>query len=372
MIEKLVVLDVKPGAHMESQSGIQTINPRIYGRLEDPTPSRKVAYVMIHPANNFMGHYLLEPLRNRGRAILALNSRYIGNDTMLLMERAIQDLGAGVTFLRGPGFEKIVLVGNSGGGSLVALYQQQAEKLTIRTTPDGRPIDLHKADFPPADAIALLCAHPGRAITLTDMIDPSVCNEDDVTDIDPALDMYDRRNGPPYDAAWIATYRAAQHARNQRLTDRVVARLAELDANPESPLHDEPMLVQRTMADPRNLDLSIDSNDRKIGSIWGDARAINYVANGTARFSTLRSFLSQWSLQYSRADGPRCLADTSVPVLNMDYTADQIVFPSQIADWSAAAAGRYTDVKIRHVGHYPQSNLASVNEIADKLVEWGG
>ena len=347
-------------------------NPRIYGRLEDPTSSRKVAYLVIHPTNNFMGHYLLEPMRDRGRAILALNTRYLGTDTMLLMERAIQDLGAGVRFLREQGFKKIVLLANSGGGSLSALYQQQAEKLTITTTPDGRPIDLHPLDLPPADAIALLCAHPGRACTLTDMIDPSVIDDNELSQVERSLDLYNSRNGPTYAADCLAAYRAAQRARKQRLTDRVITRLAELDANPESPLRDEPLLVQRTMADPGNLDLSIDTNDRKLGSIWGDPRAINYAANGTARYSTLRSFLSQWSVQYSRADGPRCLAQTSVPVLNIDYTADQIVFPSQIADWSAAATGRCTEIKIRNDSHYPQSNPAAVSEIVDKLIEWGG
>lgn len=373
MTATLLALEVKQGAHMESQSGIQMSNPRIYGRWEDPDPARReVAYVVIHPANNFMGHYLLEPLRGRDRAILALNTRYLGNDAMLLMERAIQDLGAGVRFLRQQGFRKVVLIGNSGGGSLVSFYQQQAEKLTVTATPDGRRIDLHPDDLPPANAIALLCAHPGRARTLAGMIDPAVLDENDPTRTDPDLDMFDPRNGPPYDREWLERYRAAQEARIRRLSQRAVEGIAAFDRDSSAAATDQALLVHRTMADPRNLDLSLDRNDRKPGSIWGDARLINYAPNGTARYSTFRSFLSQWSLDHSRADGPACLADTSVPVLNMDYTADQIVFPSGIADYSRAAAGRCTEIKIRNVGHYPQGDPQAVRQIADMLVEWGG
>ncbi len=96
MTSSLVMLDVAPGAALESLSGIQSHNPRIYGRIEYAGQSQDVAYLVIHPTNNFMGHYLMGPVRDRGRTILALNTRYLGNDTMLLMERAIQDLGAGV------------------------------------------------------------------------------------------------------------------------------------------------------------------------------------------------------------------------------------------------------------------------------------
>ena len=371
MLSRLVVLEVASGAQMESQSGIQTKNPRVYARWEEGSQRRDVVYIVAHPANNFMGHYLLEPLRARGRSILALNTRYSGNDTQLLMERAIQDLGAGVRFLREEGFKKVVLIGNSGGGSLATFYQQQAEKLTVTQTPDGRPIDLRPDDFPSVDAIALICAHPGRARTLTDMLDPAVIDEADPVRSDPELDMFDSARKAPFDRDWLKHYRASQEARNRRLSHYAVARLRQLAAS-GGPITDEPLCIHRTMADPRNLDLTLDTNDRKTGSIWGDARAINYGANGVARYSTLRSFLSQWSLDYSKADGPRCLADTTVPVLNMDYTADQIVFPSQIAEWSSAAKGGVSEVRIEGAEHYPQDDATMVGKIADILVEWGG
>ena len=123
---KLVALDVKPGGPGDSQSGLNLLHPRIWGRLADQGCGKELAFLVIHPSSNFHGHYLVGPLESRGCALLALNTRYAGNDTTLLMERCIQDLGAGVAFLRAQGYRKVVLIGNSGGGSLVSFYQSQA------------------------------------------------------------------------------------------------------------------------------------------------------------------------------------------------------------------------------------------------------
>ena len=87
----------------------------------------------MHPTSNFMGHYLIGPLADRGITCLGLNSRFAGNDTVLLMERVLQDLGAGVKFMRATlGCERVVLVGNSGGAALAAYYQAEAEQLHCR------------------------------------------------------------------------------------------------------------------------------------------------------------------------------------------------------------------------------------------------
>src|SRR5690349_10847662 len=95
---QLAVIDVKPGAALECQSGLQMLRPRIYGAFMAPPGAKKTACIVMHPTSNFMGHYLIGPLAARGICCMGLNSRYAGNDTVLLMERAIQDLGAGVQY----------------------------------------------------------------------------------------------------------------------------------------------------------------------------------------------------------------------------------------------------------------------------------
>lgn len=369
-IDQTVALSVKPGGFMESQSGIQRRAPKIFCRFVGSGDTSREAFVLVHPTSNFHNHYLIDPLVERGATVLLVNTRYVANDSMLLMERAIQDLGAGLAFLRNQGFESVTLIGNSGGGSLAAFYQEQAENLTIACTPDGRPIDLKPEELPPADRIALVCAHPGRAEQLLAKIDPVADDWSDPWREDPSLDMFDPRNGPPYDPQWLERYRAAQAKRLARIEDWVVGRIKELERTRFAESADEAFVIHRTQADPRLLDLSLDRNDRKVGTLQGDARQANFAANGLARFCTLRSFLSQWSPRYSRANGPRCLACTTVPVLVVNHTADQTTFPSQIENWMRAAGQRGVRYDLVGASHYADDQPELVTQLADVLVRW--
>lgn len=368
---QLVTIDVKPGSAGDSQSGLNLLAPKVFGRLAAEGCGKDVAFIVIHPSSNFLGHYLLGPMQKHGRALLALNTRYGGNDSALAMERCIQDLGAGVSFLRGQGYKRVVLIGNSGGGSLVAFYQSEAEKLTIKTTPDGRPIDLTPGDLPPVDGLAMVAAHPGRAQVLTDWLDPSVYDEGDMLAVDPSLDMFNPDNGPPYERDWLARYRAAQFARNERITDWVLARLRALEAGGDRELpKDAPFLVYRTAADPRFVDLSIDPSDRKAGTTRGSAKSTNYGANGLARMCTLRSWLSQWSVRLSRADGPACLARTSVPVLAVTHSADTVVFPGQVGLWQKAAGARCTHHMLKGATHHLHGQAELTDSLAAMISDW--
>jgi pimeloyl-ACP methyl ester carboxylesterase len=371
---QLAVIDVKPGAAMESQSGLQLLRPRIYGAWREPAGPKRAAAIVMHPTSNFMGHYLIAPLAARGVACMGLNSRYAGNDTLLLMERVIQDLGAGVQFLRAQGYDKVVLVGNSGGASLAAFYQAQAEHLTIERMVDGDPAGLSPQDLPPVQGLALCAAHEGRSFLMRNWIDPSLTDEHDGLSVDPALDLYDPRNGPPYGHDFLLRFRSAQQARYERVDQWVRERLALLrgQAAPGSP-RDEVFVVYRTHADPRFLDLSIDANDRQAGSVWGNgaagARAVNYAASQMGRITSLTAWLSQWSPQ-SRADGPSNLARTSVPALLCTYTADQSTFPSTQAAWLGAGAERIRNLDIRGGNHYLGGQPALVEQVADAMAEW--
>jgi pimeloyl-ACP methyl ester carboxylesterase len=368
----LVALATTPGGYMESQSGLQRSNPRIYCRYEPAADgSLDTAFIVFHPTSNFHGHYLIEPLSRKGAGVLALNTRYIGNDSMLLMERALQDVGAGMRFLREQGYRRIIMIGNSGGGSLAAFYQQQATRMTVTTTPDGRPFELLPSQLPAADAIALVAAHPGRASQLRAKIDPSVMDESENPRVDASLDMFDARNGPAFSSDWLSAYRRAQDERMARITSWVVARLNELDATMPPEAADDAFIIRRTQADPRTVDLSLDPNDRKVGTLGGEASAYNRAANGLARFCTLRSFLSQWSVRHTRAEGPSCLAGTTVPVLLVDHTADQTVFPSHVAAWRAAAGGRCTYHALVGAPHYLVGMPGLTDELASTLMAWG-
>jgi hypothetical protein len=369
MPDRLIFLS--PRAEEPDRGGLQ---PRIFARLADENCGRDIAFLLAHPAANFAQHYLLEPLQARGRAAFGLCTRYVNNDSQLLMERVIQDIGAGVKFLRDEGYERVVLLGNSGGGAIDALYQAQAERLTITATPDGRPIDLRPAVFPPADAIALASVHTSRAHQLRDGIDPALLSEAEPLGVDPALDLFNPANGPPFRDAWRERWQAARAERYRHLNDWVLARLRYLDAlRGAVSFPDEAFVIHRSYARAETLDAAIDPNDRPIGvTIWGDPVATNTGPTGLARYTSLRSFVSQWGAE-SRADGPARLAETSVPVLNIVFSADEGIFPSETRLYSEAAAGRCTDYVLKGARHFAarQADGARlVGELADTIVRW--
>jgi pimeloyl-ACP methyl ester carboxylesterase len=369
----LAVIDVKPGAALESQSGLQMLRPRIYGAWMQPAGPKKIAAIVMHPSSNFMGHYLIEPLAAHGIACMGLNSRYAGNDTLLLMERVIQDLGAGVQFLRAQGYDRVVLIGNSGGASLSAFYQAQAERLTITTMPDGDLAHLAPQDLPPVDGLALCAAHEGRSFLMRKCIDPSLTDEHEPLSSDASLDMYDAGN-QPFTPAFLARFDAGQAERLARIEAWVCDRLALLRSRTEpGAARDQVFLIHRTHADPRFIDLGIDASDRQSGSVWANtatgARSVNYAASQMGRITSLTAFLSQWSSQ-SRADGPANLARTSVPTLLCTYTADQSTFPSTRDAWLAAGAGRIRNVDIRGGNHYLAGQPELVAQVAGEMASW--
>lgn len=365
---RLVAIDVKPGAALESQSGLQMLRPRIWGALREPLAHSRVAAIVMHPTSNFMGHYLSAPLAARGVACMGLNSRYAGNDTMLLMERAIQDLGAGVAFLRERGYVKVLLIGNSGGAALSSFYAAQSQQITATEFLHGGQTHIVPADLPAIDGLALCAAHEGRSRLLSQWIDPAVVDENDPLTTEPSLDIYSGAIQPPYDSAFLQRFSAAQAARLARIEAWVDSRLAVLRGvhGAGSPAADQVFAIHGTHADPRCLDLTLDANDRVVGSVWGNPKTVNCSAYAMGRVSSLTSFLSQWSSR-SAADGPANLGRCTHPVLLLNYTADQSTFPSTRDAWIAAAPGRLRSIDIRGGNHYLAGQPELVLQAADHI-----
>ena len=300
-----------------------TENMRLY--LEGTQSKR--AIVFSHPIGGGSFLPLVLALARAGHHVIYCNPRYRGNDTALIMEKCVSDLGACLKDARQRlGYEQFILGGWSGGGSLSLFYQDQAENPTITHTPAGDPCDLTALGLTPADGIMLLAAHISRAVTLTEWIDPSIADETRPFERDPALNVYDPANPdqPPYSDVFVARFRAAQVARNRRITDWVKSELASLEPNAE-----RCFTVQGTMADVRWTDPAQDPSDRRPYECYlGVPRIANDGPVGLARFTTLRSWLSQWGYDTTNANGLVNAARISCPVLVINNTADLACTPS--------------------------------------------
>lgn len=332
-------------------------------------------FILMHPSSVLHLLPLPEALAARGHHVLCAASRYPRNDSALIMEKVVLDLGAWVLWARErAGYRKVVLLGWSGGGSLSLLYQAEAESPAITATPAGDPVDVAGAGLLPADGIVFIAAHLSRAETLTEWLDPSVTDEASPGRRDRELDIYaaDPVRRPPYDPEFVALFRERQRARNERITGWARAELGRLREEGGAGA-ERPFIVHRTMCDVRWLDPGIDPNDRQPGWCYlGDPRAANVGPVGLARFTTLRSWLSQWSLSESRASGARNAARVRrTPVLQVENSADDAVPASHNAVVRAALATPDKEyVLVKGATHYYKGQPAELARCVAAIESW--
>lgn len=288
--------------------------------------------VFMHPVGGGMYLPMVRGLARAGHHVLWANSRYRGADFALIMEKVACDLGEAICDAKQRlGYSKIVLAGWSGGGSLSMWYQALAEAgQGICDTAAGDPYRVDPSRMPAADAIMMLAAHVSRHQIFTEWIDPSIHDESAPQVRDLALNLYDpaNPNQPPYSADFLAAYAAAQISRNRRITAWAKDKLAEIRAS-DNPNRELAFTVHGTMADPRWLDPTVEPSDRVPGTCYlGDPKVVNDGPVGLARFSTLRSWISQWSYDDARCDAERAGAQISIPALVIGNTADDACTPS--------------------------------------------
>jgi hypothetical protein len=329
-----------------------------------------VALVATHYNVDFSQHYLAEYVARRGLGFLGWNTRFRGAEQYFLLDHALVDIGVGVRWLKETaGVETVILLGNSGGGSLMSAYQSQAVEPNIAPAP-GMRLAAGADELVPADGYISLAAHPGRPDVLTNWMDAAVTDESDPTGTEPELDLWNSDNGPPYSAEFVERYRAAQVARNQRITDWAKA---ELDRVTAAGLTDRLFPVARTWADPRMVDPALDPSNRPANTCYGgEPKRANYSVWGIGTTNTLRTWLSMWSLETSQCRGEPHLARVSVPTLVIGADADTGVFPSDAARIFAAIAATDKTARTLPGDHYFIGPDGARDTVADLVVDWAG
>jgi alpha-beta hydrolase superfamily lysophospholipase len=329
----------------------------------DPHPT--TAFIATHYNVDFSEHYLADFMARRGYGFLGWNTRFRGAEAYFVLDHALADIGVGVRFLREQGVERVVLLGNSGGGSLMGAYHSQSVEPNIRPA-RGRTVLPEAMELPGCDLYVSVASHPGRPEVLTDWLDASVIDEFEPTSRDPSLDPFDP--GPPYDAEFVTRYRAAQRDRNARITAWCHAELDRLEA---VGIGDRLFTMTRTWADLRMMDGALDPSDRKTPWCYGgDPPKANAGVFGLGVLSTCRSWLNMWSLTDSDCRGGPHLARLHLPALVVNASGDAGVFPSQAQELYDAIAS--TDKRLEQMpgDHYFQEPANARDDVADLIAAW--
>jgi len=370
-VVKIVVKEEGSGGTVDKYGGIPNVFV-LEGELLIPNASsgeRKTVLVFMHPAATMNMLPMPVALARAGCHVMLCGSRYAGNDTCLIMEKCVKDLASYITYCRETlGFERIVLCGWSGGGSLSVFYQSQATIEPAKRVTS--PIDLTDAQLPAADSLIVLAAHASRARLLTESLDPSIWMFRS-TEISPetslgSLSLYaDGAPSPPYSEAFVQKYRAAQHARSKRIDAWAREQLA-------AGCPDAPCVIDGTMADPRWLDPTIDPNDRAPGSCFlGTPSVANNMSTGLARFCTAVSWLSQWSGAESNADAVAHIGNVKVPVLIVENGADNgcpATHPREVLEACTCNDRQYYCV--RGASHYYDGQPEKLLESCQVVLQW--
>ncbi|HEU4572335.1 MAG TPA: hypothetical protein VFR93_06580, partial [Candidatus Limnocylindrales bacterium] len=201
-----------------------------------PARRRRTVVLYTHPrARSNLTAYPCPQLAAAGVDVLAFNNRFTnspaGSDLSTVFEEFALDVAAAVHHARRLGYENVLLMGHSAGGPVMAFYQDVATNgagafaarpplsgFSGFRTPAGDPLAL-----PPADGLVLRSVTIGTAASFLIRLDGAVVDET-TGEVDPDLDIYDRRNGfdpdarrATYSRDFLRRYYRAQAVRMNRL-----------------------------------------------------------------------------------------------------------------------------------------------------------
>jgi len=327
----------------------------------------RVALIATHYNVDFSEHYIAPYFAGRGFGFLGWNTRFRGAEDQFVLEHALIDIGVGMRWLKEKaGVEKIVILGNSGGGSLMGAYQGEALAPTLMQTAKGVTREALQ-QLPRADLYISLNAHQGRPEVLTEWMDPSVVDEFDPTKTDERLNPFNPASGPPYSSDFIARYRTAQRARNQRITDWAKSELARLNA---AGIPDILFPLYRTWADLRFMDPALDPSERPCPGCYRGHPAEANRFPGIGRANSLKTWLSMWSLETSKCQGGEHLAKISEPALVVQSTADMGVFPSDARKIFDIIGSKDKTLEMVKGAHYFEDQESHRENAVELMASW--
>jgi len=233
-------------SYVPLSSGMDDMNGVLYEPVT-PAERSKIGILVMHSDENYLTFSAGGELASRGYTVLCANVVDPGGS----LDSKILNVKLGVEYLRSlSGVEKVVLLGHSGGATLMTSYQALAENGVEIFQGEEKiikaPDDLD--GLPAADGIMLLDSNWGNGAMPLFSLDPAVINEYSGQELDPSLNLFNPDNGftaggSMYGDEFVSRFFEGQRARSNRLIQSALERLEAIKAGSGNYIDDEPLVI---------------------------------------------------------------------------------------------------------------------------------
>lgn len=206
-----------------------------------------IGILVMHSDEDYLSFSAGPELASRGFTVMCANVSRMSRD----LDNKVLNAGSCVEYLkRVDGIDTVLLLGHSGGATLLTAYQSIAEngpsiyqhEGMLKQCPDSL------AGLSPADGMLLLDPNWGNAAMRLFSLDPAIRDEADSHSIAPDLDLFNpdngfRKGGSTYPDRFIERFFLAQHKRNSLLNEYALNRINAVNNGRGIFDDDEPMII---------------------------------------------------------------------------------------------------------------------------------
>ncbi|MGN0657116.1 MAG: alpha/beta hydrolase [Ruminiclostridium sp.] len=206
----------------------------------------KLGVIVMHSDSDYSAFPMCREMAKRGYTVLGSHVRA---ESVTLDEKLL-DVHTAVSFMRNyPEIEKIILMGHSGGATLLSAYKAIAENGPKIFRGEQMLFSCTlKEPLTDADGIMLIDSNWGNGAMTLFSIDPAVIEEGNGIKLNQEFDIYSPENGYSPDGAnysdiFLNKYFHAQKARNNALVEKAAERLHALEKGKGLYNDDEPFII---------------------------------------------------------------------------------------------------------------------------------
>ena len=148
------------------------------------------------------------------------------------------------------GIQRTVLLGHSGGATLMSAYQAVAENGVSIFQDEHRIVKMRDMKkLPKADAVMLLDSNWGNGVMTLVSLEPGITAQTSSRSLKPGFDLFDPKNGfhpegSRYSDEFVANYHKAQEERNNALIAYALERLEQIEAGAGDFDDDEQFIIR--------------------------------------------------------------------------------------------------------------------------------